>query len=314
MKFHTLVRGHSRINPNRSNADLWTWVLQSVDRLGSENVLLFKVPAHRALHSATSRKEAWMFFHNDFADRAARLANQSRPFGFWQVWEQHASAAVAANNLFQQVRDLQLAVGRRQVQASVNVAADPEPEPVRSTRVFVKEFSLGQWTGNIPAQVARLFGLEIVRKAIAWFRARVTTGAGGTLEWISFHQLYIDFQLTWGHPGPIKVQRQWVDAAMRPYLAPEAFSSRVRVRWFRQMMKAIWQSTGVAVALQQCRPNSNLLQAYLPSASLPWDTRAVQEVETWLSTALTRPCTRDAGVLKSLPLAAKLVRMQVCLD
>ena len=101
---------------------------------------------------------------------------------------------------------------------------------------------------------------------------------------------------------------------MRPYLAPEAFSSRVRVRWFRQMMKAIWQSTGVAVALQQCRPNSNLLQAYLPSASLPWDTRAVQEVETWLSTALTRPCTRDAGVLKSLPLAAKLVRMQVCLD
>jgi len=168
LKFHTLVRGHSRINPNRSNADLWTWVLQSVDRLGSENVLLFKVPAHRALHSATSRKEAWMFFHNDYADRAARLANQSRPFGFWQVWEQHASAAVAANNLFQQVRDLQLAVGRRQVQASVNVA---EPEPVRPTRVFVKEFSLGQWTGDIPSQVARLFGLEIVRKATAWFRA-----------------------------------------------------------------------------------------------------------------------------------------------
>ena len=71
---------------------------------------------------------------------------------------------MTADNLFHQVRDLQLAVGRRQVQASVNVAADPEPEPVRSTRVFVKEFSLGQWTGDIPAQVARLFGLEIVRK------------------------------------------------------------------------------------------------------------------------------------------------------
>ena len=178
----------------------------------------------------------------------------------------------------------------------------------------MKEFSLGQWRGDIPSQVARLFGVEIVRKAIAWFRARVANGAGGTLEWISFHQLYIDFQLTWGHPGPLKVQQHWVDVEARPYLAAETYSSRVRVRWFRQLLEAIWRATGVTVALEQRRPSSNLLQAYLPSASLPWDARAVQEIESWLSTALTRPCTRDAGVLKNLPLAAKLVRMQVSLD
>ena len=169
LKFHALVRGHSRLNPNRSNADLWTWVLQSVDRLGSENVQLFKVPAHRALHSATSRKEAWMFFHNDYADKAARLANQSRPSGFWQVWERHASAVVTADNLFHQVRDLQLAVGRRQVQASVNVAADPEPEPVRSTRVFVKEFSLGQWTETFLHRLHAFLGLTLCGKLLLGF-------------------------------------------------------------------------------------------------------------------------------------------------
>jgi hypothetical protein len=32
-----------------------------------------KVPAHRTLHSATTRHEARMFFHDDFPDRAARL-------------------------------------------------------------------------------------------------------------------------------------------------------------------------------------------------------------------------------------------------
>lgn len=32
-----------------------------------------KVAAHRTLHSATTRHEAWMFFHDDFPDRAARL-------------------------------------------------------------------------------------------------------------------------------------------------------------------------------------------------------------------------------------------------
>ena len=161
--------------------------------------------------------------------------------------------------------------------------------------------------------MARLFGVEIVRKTVAWFRDRVAGGAGRALEWISFHQLYADFQLTWGHPGPIKVQKQWVDAAARPYLAVEAYSCRVRVRWFRQLLKAIWRALGITVALQQCRPCSNILHAFLPSASLPWDARALQEVESWMSATLVRPCTRDAGVLKDLPLAKRLERMQVSL-
>ena len=127
LRFLGLVRGHSKLNLNRSNADLWSWILQSIDRLGLENVAIFKVPAHRALHSATTRREAWQFFHNDYADKAARLANQSRPQAFWQVWEQHAQAVVKAHNIFQQVRTLQIAVGKRHVQASVNVTADPAP-------------------------------------------------------------------------------------------------------------------------------------------------------------------------------------------
>ena len=237
LKFNWLIRGCNKVNPNRTNADLWMWIQQSVDRLGSSNVMLYKVPAHRALHSATTKHEAWMFFHNDYADRAARLANQSRPTEFWNVWERHAQAVTATSNIVQQVRDVQLAVGRRQVQASVNVAADPVPEPARPTREFAMEFSLGTWRGEMQHAVAQLFGADIVRKAIAWFLARIVVGPDAAPAWISFHQLYIDFQLSWGHPGPIKVQKRWVDVV---YLTAESYSCRVRVRWFRQLMKALY--------------------------------------------------------------------------
>ena len=67
----------------------------------------------------------------------------------------------------------------------------------------------------------------------------------------------------------------------------------------------------MTVAMEQCRPRSQLLQAYLPCASLPWDARALQETEHWLSGVLTKPCTREAKVLQHLPVAAKAARMQV---
>jgi hypothetical protein len=88
-KFYLLVWGYKKLNVNSDNSDLWSWILQSVDRLGKQFILMKKVPAHRHLSSATTRRQAWMFVHNDFADRAARLASQARPPSFWQFWEAH---------------------------------------------------------------------------------------------------------------------------------------------------------------------------------------------------------------------------------
>ena len=310
-KFHLLVRGFQRLNMNRSNADLWKWVLQSVERLGADRIELRKVGAHRTLQSARTRFEAWLIFHNAYADKAARLANQMRPVGFWDVWERHARATFSSDQLFQQVKQLQLAVGRRQVQDSDNVTAVPVSAPARPTRVFEPQFTLGSWRGAMLPDTARLFGSAIVDKAITWFFARLAVDPGATPIWVSFTQLYIDFQLTWGHPGPLKVQKQWVDSDARPYLDAGTFPFRVRVRWFRQLMKHIWKEGGVSTSLEQCRPHSGLLQAFLPSAALPWDVRALGEIEQWLETNLTRPCVRDAGALKCLPVASRRGHMQV---
>lgn len=311
MKFNWLVRGGHKVNQNRSNADLWNWIVQSVDRIGPQRVTIHKVPAHRALHSATTKREAWMFFYNDLADKAARQANQTRPSEFWQIWERHVQESIRAENIFQQVKDLHIAIGRRQVQASVSSTADPGPEQPKVTREFAVRFDLGTWQGAMPPGVARLFGEGIVRKATQWFFARTAVAEDSPPIWISFHQLYVDFQLSWGHPGPLKIQRQWVDVDTRPYLAAEDHSCRVRVRWFRQMLKAVWKAAGATIAMDQCRPVSGLLQAYLPSASVRWDARALQEVESWLGSTLSKPCTRGANELAHLPLVARVERMRV---
>lgn len=309
-RFHLLVRSGQRLNLNRSNADLWAWILQSVDKLGQHRVELHKVRAHVPLTSAVTKIDAWKIFHNQYADKAARLANQMRPQGFWEVWERHAAATNAAERLFQQVKSLHIAVGRRQVQDSVSVP-DPVTAPVRPTREFVPWFVLGRWRGEMLPHAARLFGTEIVRKTISWFFARLAQGPEATPIWISFAQLYLDFQLSWGHPGPLQIQKKWVDSDHRPYLDAGTFSFKLRVRWFRQMLKKIWKEAGVCLGLDQCRPKSIQLQAFLPSASIPWDTRMLDEVEQWLEVTLQRPCVRNAAALLSLPLAAQNRNMRI---
>ena len=309
-RFNLLIWGCHRLNVNRSNSDLWQWILNSVAVLGRERVSLCKVKAHCTLHSATSLRAAWKIFYNDYADRAARLANQARPAEFWRVWDQHARAVESAAHIYSQVSRLHIAVGRRHVRHG-----DPEPAEappsVRETRQFAVQFERGRWTGNLLPKLARLYGTAISQKAIRWFLARIVEQEGVSPVWVSYTQLYLDFQLTWGHPGPLRVHQQWVDTDQRPYLAAESFHFRQRVKWFKQFLKAMFKEADIKAAIAQCRPQSGIIQAFVPSVSVPWDPQSLLEVERWLATQVTTPCVRDAAILYHLPLAMRCDRMQV---
>lgn len=300
-KFHMIFWGGGRINPNRPNSDLWQKIADSVELLGRNMIQLRKVPAHRMLQSARSLHEAWTFYYNASVDRAARLANQARPTLFWQRWEQHVTEVYAAQELARQVRGLQIAVGRRHVRAP-DVVEETEIHQPKITRQFEPQFSVGQWTGAIPPKAARLFGHTHVQRVVQWLWERLLPDTE-QLVWITFSQLYLDFQLAWNHPGPLRVQGQWIDTDQRRYVAAERFTFRQRVKWFKQVVKAVWKETGTRVALAQTRPVGTMIRAFLPAASLPWPRQAVDRVDAWLADHLRGPCTKSAAALGQLPLA-----------
>ena len=303
LRFYNYIWGNRKINHNRSNSDLWWWISDSVATLGRDKVRFHKVAAHKHVSLAQSREEAWQFFHNDYADRAARLANQTRPPEFWSQWEAHVAAVQATETLYKQVLAVHLAVGRRQVR-SVQVPAPVASGP-KSVREFPVGFVLGNWDGSFPPGVARQFGTAHARRAAHWLQTRFVAADESSIQWISFVQLYIDFQLSWGNPGPLVVQQQWVDVESRPFLAAEDHPFRRRVRWFRRFLKAFWAESGIQVELQQCKPKSDVVMAFLPSASVPWDSRSLQQVDHWIMKHLDGPCSRGADILQKLPLATK---------
>jgi len=81
-RYHLLTAGRVRLRVNSANADLWRWVLESVDRLGTQNVQVVKTAAHKQLRNAKTKQEAWAFWNNAAADRVARTANLRRSRAF----------------------------------------------------------------------------------------------------------------------------------------------------------------------------------------------------------------------------------------
>ena len=253
-----LCQGQFKLALNRPNSDLWVWIAASIDALGPDNVRINKVAAHRTLQSARTAHEGWQFFHNGYVDRAARLANQARPESFWMLWEKHVQQSQVAQQLASQVQALHVAVGRRHVRAEGVECREEAPAP-RVTREFTMRFEIGQWVGHVFPIATRLFGAAHIRRVVQWFTTRIGGAPRPEVRWVSFAQLYLDFQMCWGHPGPLRVQNQWVDIDTRPYLSAAGFSFRMRLRWFRQMQKAVWKEASVVVALEQCRPSSTTL-------------------------------------------------------
>ena len=309
-KVKRACRFQLKIAINRPNNDLWKWITDSIEQLGADKVQIRKVAAHRTLHSATDTSDAWRIFHNNYVDRAARLANQARPEQFWCQWEDHVKATQAASILAQQVQALHVAVGRRYVRAA-QTEEHCEVAAPRMTRVFETKFDFGQWHGHAFPQTSRLFGDTHVGRVVRWFNARTTGIPLTEVRWLSFAQLYLDYQMCWGLPGPLRVQDQWIAIEQRPYLARSSFSFQKQLKWFRQLLKSMWREAAMEIGLEQCRPHTTLIQAYVQCASIPWANHALLAVDNWLAAHLTKPCTRNADALVSLPAAQKCPGMQV---
>lgn len=260
-----------------------------------------KVAAHCDVRRAQSRYDAWLCWNNGAADRAARMANHSRPSEFWALWTKHATESLQVRTWFDETVQLQLAVAEFCTRKGTISPDDVPPRPKRTQRTFTKFFGMDAWDGEVPSSLAQRFSFSLAQQLVTWWKKRVQPGT--ELMWIPIHYLYLDFQLSTGSCGPLKVQRQWVDAATRKFLAPERFAHNIRVRWFRAFLQFFWRTASITTSVAVCRPDVEIIQAFVPCVAICWDTWYVEEVSKWLARNLKKHCAREAGELRKLPLA-----------
>ena len=311
-KYHLLTQGKARLKTSSSSADLWRWILDSVDKLGLDRIRLEKIAAHRRVTTARTLQEAWKFWNNGAADGVAKSANLRRGKWFWDFWAQHARNVSGAGELHRQIVSLHVAVAMRSVEAEQHETLDDVPaETQQPNRTFPVTFNTAEWDGEVPQALALEYGGDLAKRLVAWWSEHTNGTGTGDPIWVSFAHLYIDYQLSYGCSGPIKSGKCWLNNLSRPYLEPEKHDFLVRVKWFRRCLKFFWKHSAQDIGLAQCRPSGTSIQSFVTSASLKWDKVCLERADTWLLERCRAPCHRGSTALKGLPLATKVVGMAV---
>ena len=168
-KFHLVTSGQAAPRPTSANCDLWRWILESVEILGLERVKVFKTAAHKSVHQACSRQEAWEIWYNNKVDWIAKRANVEREPQFWDVWRQHVQAVQTMHFLQDQVWKLHLTVAKLSTQTDATLTLDDDlPSAPKEIRAFPVVFRDAGWDGSPPHKFAQEYGHQMARRFTAW--------------------------------------------------------------------------------------------------------------------------------------------------
>ena len=298
-KFHRLQAGHA-LKVNGSHFDLWTAIQSNLTRRPARTSLT-KVAAHMQLDSATSILQEWCFHHNAIADRFAVAANFQRSDAFWELQARHSHACAMMRYYSGIVQSVQLAVSKEVVDAEKPVQVEQDP--------LLCELPLptGHWARLpppvIPPKAVRWYGDAVVRYIVSWFWFTVQDG-NHPLVWISHFQLYIDYMLCTGFPGPVKLGG-WKDGTDVSLLQLRGLGFKQRTRWFVKVLKETLRHQNIQMTMEYGRPQSHYILFHTGMLALPWPPERLVAVDQWLRAHSCGSFKRQSKALDALPYASK---------
>ena len=280
---------------NSANADLWHRIDELVQQIGKENIQLIKVKAHQSLSETATNLERWIHANNQAADGAAKSANVDRPTTVWALWEQLVLQTSGLQTAGAAILQHQLQVCQRWSQECGSGSVVPVPRVPRFRERPQMEVCLEPEWHQPPAISIKILGTEHARRLLEWWNNLVDRSIS-ELQWVSFAQLYIHYQLETSHPGAVRCAKRWVDPATSPAVVPERFAFRVRARWFRLQLQQLWKHCGWSAKTVTTRPASEQLVCFLGCASLPIKSAGLMQVERWLVNKSKPICGHGQGL------------------
>lgn len=287
-----------RVKINALNSDLWArcrYVLQQ----GHAKVKIEHIRAHQDPLSSCHAK--W----NQLADHTAVLANRDRPCEFWDVLARHSGATHRIRIVCRAIQEVQLRISRKVFETKPIVEAETTFGPCQ-----VEVPSAQDWVfeDDLPMGVIAQYGSVFIAHVRRWLE-QVKAELSDLSEqprWVASHQLYVDFQKSTGHHGPIFKNGRW-QMHQQSKVAPVNF--KVRCRWFIKVVSDIFHHWGNELVRNYTKPDSTMLLLHTGCIVVRWPQRRLDLIDEWFASVLRSPATRNGTALESLPHAMRDFRM-----
>lgn len=289
-------RGLARVRANGSHADLWTLVQDRLQRCG-HRVVFMQVFSHNEVSSGMDAVEQWAYWHNGLTDAAAGKFLSKRSDDFWTTWRLAKQDWEQIHLFGGWVAAVHVDVGRladaSRKKSEVKSVAPPvvPPEPVIQQP---KQYGLTK-------QLVAKHGDWILQQVHSWwqFTGKQFLSAHGQLRWISFIQLFTDFQLSTGLEGPTFLKTKWYpDSSVFPACDKPGWGAHSR--WFQLLLKGYWKSNGLSIAVKSGPPHSSALSFWAVNAHIHWDETRLERIDAAILEA-HGGCIRVGKDIKHLP-------------
>ncbi len=274
-----LQQGVWRLSPNMSHFDRWEQIQQCLD--SKVEVTIMQVYSHIAPAVGSSYIEFWGFWHNSLVDIAATRVNEARGTPFWDLWKQ-------CREDLQQSRQVNLAIAQLVV-ATGKRADQTFAKPDKAATLTNQVFSGGDETQPLVSstkewQLPRASSVKFGHPAVSWVHqwwsktGRGFLAAPSKLQWISFLQLYIDYQLCTGQGGPLLWNSRWFfgDRFQDEDYHPGYVK---RCKWFQMLLKHYWLSNGFEFRSRSIRPASGAICCWLVTVELCWPQERLDRID-----------------------------------
>ena len=290
--------------PNVHNSDLWQWLADLLVQVGPR-VQFVKVKAHVVLAQTSSHRDLWLGYHNLCADRAAVVCNQDRGSSFWDFWRKHVDLVSRHQFVGRHIRDHIVAV---------NLAwfSDPDMRDVAPDQPIVAPAvpagaaaRPGVWgwqeSLSLPRKFSGVYGAAYGDVLVQWCNGLFLPGQEGA-QWVSFAELFVDFQRHTGHFGPLLISGKWRDPAVNLDCLPQRFSFRARCKWFRLSLQALWKTAQVTVSRQTRRSQSSYcIHAHVGCAFVQCRADRLRQTNDVIVAFAKKPILGQGEALDQLP-------------
>ena len=281
-----IQRGLIRPKINGSHSDVWMQVSNLISQLG-DRLVIRQVYAHNSISSGMSEIERWAYWHNSLTDAAAAKMNCTRNETFWILWKQAADDYDWYEEIFGEIAKLHVRIGKcadSLQKASKYSQRKVDTPEIAKTIVSPKQYVLS-------SMFLKKHGITVAQDVHDWW---MNTGASflnrsGAIQWISFTQLYIDFQLATGKIGPTYRDLTWYEDDT--IFDSESYPDWGQfARWFQLMLKFYWRENGLQLEIKSGPPFSCSLNCWMVNVRLKWCPMRLEIVD--------QVVVKDYGVLR----------------
>ena len=133
---------------------------------------------------------------------------------------------------------------------------------------------------RVHAGLIRKFGDEMSQLIHDWWQGtgKIFLQRTGPLQWISFSQLFADFQMTMCVQGPVFFGQKWVSSPS-VFPADQQPTWGRHARWFQLLLKDYWKFNKLHLHVKSGPPESAILQCWMVNVRLLWDANRLRIVD-----------------------------------